>query len=57
LPLRLQVGLVGMHIAHHTERHTDWIWSSFEQVDDVVKNYGQTQGNEGPAGGGGPFIL
>lgn len=30
---RVTVGLVGMHIARKTPRHPDWIWSTFEHVD------------------------
>jgi hypothetical protein len=29
------VGLVGIHIAHKTQSSKNWIWSTFEQVDNV----------------------
>lgn len=29
------VGLVGLHIVRKTANHQDWIWSSFEQIDNV----------------------
>ena len=32
------VGLVGMHIAHKTKSSPQWIWSTFEQVDNVRVN-------------------
>jgi hypothetical protein len=35
----VEVGLVGMHIAHKTRRHPLWIWSTFEQVDNVQINH------------------
>jgi len=31
-------GLVGMHIAMHTESSPEWIWSTFEQIDNVRQN-------------------
>ena len=27
------MGLVGLHIAHKTQHAPQWIWSTFEQVD------------------------
>ncbi|QBB72078.1 hypothetical protein ELE36_17840 [Pseudolysobacter antarcticus] len=30
------VGLVGMHIAHKTKSSPQWIWATFEQVDNLV---------------------
>ena len=30
------VGLVGMHIAHKTASRPEWIWSTFEQVDNAA---------------------
>jgi len=30
------VGLVGMHIAHKTATRPEWIWSTFEQVDNAA---------------------
>ena len=32
------VGLVGMHIAHKTALSPQWVWSTFEQVDNLVTN-------------------
>lgn len=32
----VQVGLVGMHIAHKTQSSPQWIWGTFEQVDNLV---------------------
>jgi len=31
----VQVGLVGMHIGHKTQSSPQWIWSTFEQVDNL----------------------
>src|ERR1019366_8073441 len=31
-------GLVGMHIAMHTKSSSEWIWSTFEQIDNVRRN-------------------
>lgn len=31
----VQVGLVGMHIAHKSQTSPQWIWSTFEQVDNL----------------------
>ena len=31
----VQAGLVGMHIAMHTRSSPEWIWATFEQVDNV----------------------
>jgi hypothetical protein len=33
-----RVGLVGMHIVHHTGDQTEWIWSTFEQVDNLSEH-------------------
>ncbi len=33
-----KVGLVGMHIAHKTKSSPQWIWSTFEQIDNVRVN-------------------
>ncbi len=35
----VHVGLVGMHISMRTESSPEWIWSTFEQVDNVRVNY------------------
>ncbi|HMC29507.1 MAG TPA: hypothetical protein VKL99_01635 [Candidatus Angelobacter sp.] len=32
---QVTVGLVGLHIAHKTEQFPAWVWSTFEQVDNV----------------------
>src|ERR1051326_4888200 len=32
---QVTVGLVGFHIAHKTEQFPAWVWSTFEQVDNV----------------------
>ena len=34
----VQVGLVGMHIGHKSESSPQWIWSTFEQVDNISVN-------------------
>lgn len=33
--VELKVGLVGFHIAHKTENFPQWVWSTFEQVDNL----------------------
>ena len=30
------LGLVGFHVGHKTESHPQWIWATFEQVDNLV---------------------
>lgn len=35
--------LVGLHIAHKVEPFTEWVWSTFEQVDNVPPDAGTTQ--------------
>jgi hypothetical protein len=42
------VGLVGLHIVQKTPTRPQWIWSTFEQIDNVPP-YGQT--------GGGPYAF
>jgi hypothetical protein len=37
------VGLVAMHIAHKTKMHQEWIWSSFEQVDNLTRSFYNTK--------------
>jgi hypothetical protein len=37
-----RVGLVGLHIAHKLKDFPEWIWSSFEQVDNVQRGPGAT---------------
>lgn len=34
----IHVGLVGMHIAMRTKSSPEWIWSTFEQIDNVRSN-------------------
>ena len=34
----IRAGLVGMHIAMRTESSPEWIWSTFEQIDNVRQN-------------------
>lgn len=34
----INAGLVGMHIAMHTVSSPEWIWSTFEQIDNVRQN-------------------
>jgi hypothetical protein len=34
----IRVGLVGMHIAMRTKSSPEWIWSTFEQIDNVRAN-------------------
>lgn len=35
---KMKVGLVGMHISMRTESSPEWIWSTFEQIDNVRVN-------------------
>jgi hypothetical protein len=37
-PKPIRVGLVGMHIAMRTQSSPEWIWSTFEQIDNVRSN-------------------
>ncbi len=34
----IEAGLVGMHIAMHTNSSPEWIWATFEQIDNVRAN-------------------
>lgn len=36
---KFKAGLVGMHISMRTESSPEWIWATFEQVDNVRVNY------------------
>lgn len=36
------VGLVGLHIVHKVDPFSEWIWSSFEQVDNIERGPGAT---------------
>jgi hypothetical protein len=38
LQRKVTVGLVGMHIAHKSETSPQWIWATFEQVDNLSVN-------------------
>lgn len=40
---QVTLGLLGMHIAHKTETAPQWVWATFEHVDNILS----------PAGGGG----
>ncbi|MGG9963734.1 hypothetical protein [Ferruginibacter sp. SUN106] len=33
------LGLVGLHIAHKTALQRNWVWSTFEQVDNLTKSF------------------
>ena len=37
-PKPVTMGLVGLHIAHKTGNFAAWVWSTFEQVDNVPKD-------------------
>jgi hypothetical protein len=37
-PKVIRVGLVGMHVAMRTRSSPEWIWSTFEQIDNVRSN-------------------
>ena len=34
----VEVGLVGMHLAHKTRDYMKWVWSTFEHIDNVRSN-------------------
>ncbi len=38
---KAKVGLVGLHIVQKTPSKPQWIWSSFEQVDNIIESGGQ----------------
>ena len=38
-----EVGMVGFHIGHKVKGFPEWIWSSFEQVDNVQRGHGATE--------------
>jgi hypothetical protein len=40
---RERLGLVGFHIAHKTAQYPQWIWATFEQVDNVDVPAGSTR--------------
>ena len=35
-----EVGLVGLHIVHKTPKRQDWVWSTFEHVDNLLAEHG-----------------
>jgi hypothetical protein len=43
--IKAKVGLVGMHIIRKTTEFGNWIWSTFEQVDNTADNLQQAQNN------------
>jgi hypothetical protein len=45
----VEVGLVGMHTTHKTKDHMQWIWSTFEHVDNVRANPLPGGGNSSPS--------
>lgn len=38
-PNPVTLGLVGLHIAHKTATQRNWVWSTFEQVDNLTKSF------------------
>ncbi|WP_204345297.1 hypothetical protein [Psychroserpens algicola] len=40
------IGLVGLHILRKTEKFQNWIWTTFEHVDNVPDNIQQAQTNQ-----------
>ncbi len=38
-PNPVTLGLVGLHIAHKTASQKNWVWSTFEQVDNLTKSF------------------
>lgn len=38
-PNPVTLGLVGLHIAHKTASQGNWVWSTFEQVDNLTKSF------------------
>jgi hypothetical protein len=45
----VKAGLVGMHIAMHTQSSPEWIWATFEQVDNVRPHAGDNQAQVNPS--------
>jgi hypothetical protein len=35
----LTLGLVGFHVSHKTKSQTNWIWTTFEQEDNLTKSF------------------
>ena len=46
----VDVGLVALHIVNKTARFPNWVWSTFEHVDNVPALAGETQGATPPYG-------
>lgn len=46
--IRSKVGLVGMHIVRKTALFSNWIWSTFEHVDNTPDNIQQAQMDQNP---------
>ncbi|HVR41484.1 MAG TPA: hypothetical protein VMU84_20485 [Thermoanaerobaculia bacterium] len=44
------VGLAGLHIVNKTAKFPNWVWSTFEQVDNVPAIAGETPVSSGPYG-------
>jgi hypothetical protein len=38
-PFPVTLGLVGLHIAHKTAHQSNWVWSTFEHVDNLTKSF------------------
>jgi hypothetical protein len=38
-PNPVTLGLVGLHITHKTASQTNWVWSTFEQVDNLTTSF------------------
>lgn len=45
----VKAGLVGMHIAMHTLSSPEWIWATFEQVDNVRPHAAENKAQVGPS--------
>lgn len=46
--IKAKVGLVGMHIIRKTGMFANWIWSTFEHIDNVPDNLQEAQMNQPP---------
>lgn len=46
--IKAKVGLVGMHIIRKTALFANWIWSTFEHIDNVPDNIQEAQMNQPP---------
>lgn len=47
-PNPVVLGLVGLHIVHKTPSQKNWIWSTFEQVDNTSKSFFNPKSNAVP---------